>query len=141
LNQNNIPLENILFRLLYAYNLLFKRSGDKIPESDDITNFTHDETRGCLFDMNGIKTDIVYSLHEPIICPDCVERLRKDKVSNETISYTQKEISTIKKPLFYRLLSFVEKHPIWSIIISSTVAIIIGIISSYIATVLYEATK
>ena len=92
----NIPLENAVFRLLYAYTFLFKRSGERIPLNDEPTNFTHDETRGCLFDMNGIKTDIVYSLHKPIICPDCVERLRKEKVSNETISKAQKEIVKIK---------------------------------------------
>ncbi len=137
----NIPLENAVFRLLYAYTFLFKRSGERIPLNDEPTNFTHDETRGCLFDMNGIKTDIVYSLHEPIICPDCVERLRKEKVSNETISKAQKEIVKIKKPLFYRIISFVKRHPIWSMLISAITAIVLGAIGSYIATVIYEATK
>jgi len=141
LDHFNIPLENAVFRLLYAYTLLYKRSGERIPLNNDATNFTHDETRGCLFDMNGIKTDIVYSLHEPIICPDCVERLRNEKVSNETISKAQKEIIKIKKPLFYRMASFVKKHPIWSIVISAISAIILGAIGSYIATVIYEVTK
>ncbi|MBD3620061.1 MAG: hypothetical protein HUJ28_11365 [Chromatiales bacterium] len=141
LNGFNIPLENAVFRLLYAYTFLYKRSGERIPLNDEATNFTHDETRGCLFDMNGIKTDIIYSLHEPIICPDCVERLRKEKVSNETISKAQNEIIKIKKPLFYRIVSFVKKHPIWSMVISAISAIILGAIGSYIATVIYEATK
>jgi hypothetical protein len=139
LNHFNIPLENAVFRLLYAYMFLFKRSGERIPLNEEATNFTHDETRGCLFDMNGIKTDIVYSLHEPIICPDCVERLRRKKVSNETISKAQKEIVEIKKPLFYRIVSFVEKHPIWSMFISAVSAIILGAIGSFIAAVMYEA--
>lgn len=137
----NLPLENVVFRLLYAYTFLFKRSGERIPPNEAPTNFTHDETRGCLFDMNGIKTDIVYSLHEPIICPDCVGRLRKEKVSNETISKAQKEIVKIKKPLFYRIITFVKKHPIWSMLISAITAIVLGAIGSYIATVIYEATK
>lgn len=137
----NIPLENAVFRLLYAYTFLYKRSGGRIPLNYEATNFTHDETRGCLFDMNGIKTDIVYSLHEPIICPDCVERLRKERVSNETIAIAEKEIIKIKKPLFYRIVSFVKKHPIWSIAISAISAIILGAIGSYIATVIYELTK
>jgi len=137
----NLPIENAVFRGLYAYTFLYKRSGERIPPNEESTNFTHDETRGCLFDMNGKKTDIVYSLHEPIICPDCVERLRKEKVSNETISKAQKEIVKIKKPLFYRIISFVKKHPIWSMLISALTAIILGAIGSYIATVIYEATK
>lgn len=141
LNHFNIPLENAVFRLLYAYAFLYKRTGGRIPLNSDATNFTHDETRGCLFDMNGIKTDIVYSLHEPIICSDCVERLRNEKVSNEAISKAQKEIIKIKKPLFYRMASFVKKHPIWSIVISAISAIVLGTIGSYIATVIYEVTK
>ncbi len=141
LSHSNIPLENAVFRLLYAYTFLYKRSGKRIPLSEELTNFTHDETRGCLFDMNGIKADIVYSLHEPIICSDCVERLRNEKVSNETISKAQKEITAIKKPLFYRILSFVRKHPIWSMIISAISAIILGAIGSYVATVFYDSTK
>ena len=141
LNHYNIPLENALFRVLYAYTFLYKRSGEKIPLNEDVTNFTHDETRGCLFDMNGIKTDIVYSLHEPIICPDCVERLRKEKISNEMIEKAQKEILGIKKPLFFRIVSFVKAHPIWSMLISAITAVVLGAIGSYIATAIYEASK
>ncbi|ALP54971.1 hypothetical protein Tel_17095 (plasmid) [Candidatus Tenderia electrophaga] len=141
LDHFNIPLENAVFRLLYAYTFLYKRSGDQIPLNDVPTNFAHDETRGCLFDMNGIKTDIVYSLHEPIICSDCIERLRKEKVANETIDKAQKEIIRIKKPLFYRIVSFVKKHPIWSLFISAVSAVFLGAIGSYIATVIYELTN
>jgi hypothetical protein len=141
LRSSNIPLENAILRVLYAYTFLFKRSGNRIPLNDEETNFTHDETRGCLFDMNGIKTDIVYSLHKPIICPDCVERLRKEKLSNDTISKAQKEIAKIKKPLFYRIVSFIEKHPIWTLLISAFATVVLGAIGSYIATVIYEATR
>lgn len=137
----NIPIENIICRILYAYTLLFLRSGNKIPPNDEGTNFTHDETRGCLFDMNGIKWDIVYSCHQPIICPDCVERLKKEKISNEIISKTQKEIRKIKKPIFYRIMEFIKKHPIWSLLISALSAIILGAIGSFIATLFYEYMK
>jgi hypothetical protein len=138
LNYSNIPLENVIYRLLYAYTLLYKRSGNRIPMTDEHTNFAHDETRGCLFDMNGIKTDIVYSMHKPIICPYCIEKLKQEKISNEFISKIQKEISGIKKPLFYRITEFVKKHPIWSLIISAISAIILGAIGSIIATIVYE---
>jgi len=97
---SNIPLENVICRLLYAYTLLYKRSGNRIPENAEHTNFTHDETRGCLFDMNGIKTDVVYSCHNPVICPDCVGRLKREKVSDETIAKCQSEIRRIRKGCF-----------------------------------------
>lgn len=129
---SNIPLENIIYRALYAYTLLYRRSGNRIPNTSETTNFTHDETRGCLFDMNGIKTDAIYSCHKPIICSDCVERLRRDKVSDETISRSQHEIRRIRKTLFYRIMDFVKAHPIWSLSISATTAIFLNLISSYI---------
>lgn len=141
LSHLNIPLENIIYRILYAYTLLYKRSGNKIPMTSEHTNFAHDETRGCLFDMNGIKTDIIHSCHNPIICSNCVENLKQEKVSNEVISKVQKEITKIKKPLFYQITEFVKKHPIWSLIIPAVTAILLGAIGSYIATVIYESGK
>ncbi len=137
----NIPLVNIIYRILYAYTLLYKRSGNKIPMTSEHTNFAHDETRGCLFDMNGIKTDIIHSCHNPIICSNCVESLKQERVSNEVISKAQKEITKIKKPLFYQITELVKKHPIWSLIISAVIAILLGAIGSYIATVIYESGK
>jgi len=141
LNHFNIPLENVICRLLYAYTLLYKRSEERIPLNDAPTNFTHDETRGCLFDMNGIKTDVVYSCDAPIICSDCVERLKRERVSNEVISKVQKEIKKIRQPLFYRMVNFVKKHPIWSLVISAASAITLGGIGSFIAALIFEATK
>lgn len=133
---SNIPLENVIYRLLYAYTLLYRRSGNCIPDAAEQTNFTHDETRGCLFDMNGIKSDVVYSCHNPIICPDCVGRLRKEKVSDETIAKCQSEIKKIQKTLFYRLADFIKKYPLWSLAISGVTAISLNVVASYVYDVL-----
>lgn len=141
LSHYNIPLENIIYRILYAYTLLYKRSGNKIPMTGEHTSFAHDETRGCLFDMNGIKTDIIHSCHKPIICQSCVEKLKNEKVSNEVISKVEKEIAKIKKPLFYQISDFVKRHPICSLLVSAVTAIILGAIGSYISTVLYEVVN
>lgn len=138
---SNIPLENVIYRLLYAYTLLYKRSGNRIPINAENTNFTHDETRGCLFDMNGIKTDVVYSCHNPVICPDCVERLRREKVSDETIAKCQSEIRRIRKALFYRITDFIKQHPLWSLAISAATAIILGALGSVLGSYVYEAIK
>ena len=138
LNFYNIPLENIIYRLLYAYTLLFKRSKRSIPSGTENTDFTHDETRGCLFDMNGIKRDIVYSCHDPIICDSCVEKMRTDRVPENTINRIKKEIRKIKKPLFFRVSDFIKMHPIISLIISVSVALALGIIGSLLANIIYE---
>ena len=124
MNYDNIPLENVVFRLLYEYTLVYRQHGNRIPPSTEKTNFTHDETRGCLFDMNGIKTDIIYSCHKPIICPNCVERIKHDKVSNEAIETAQKEIKKIRKALYYRITDFIRRHPLLSLLISAIIAIV-----------------
>lgn len=136
---SNIPFENAIYRALYAYTLYYKRNSNKIPLlNEKNTGFTHDETRGCLFDMNGTKTDIYHSCDSPIICQDCIEALKNDRISNEFISKIQKEIKRIKKPLYYRVLSFIKKRPILSLIISLTTALMIGMLGSLIASYIFE---
>lgn len=141
LHLNNIPLENAVYRLLYGYSLIFKRSDNRIPEMSEVTDFAHDETRGCLFDMNGIKSEIIHSCSNPIICDDCSERLRREKVSNDFIEGIKKEIKQIKKKPFYQITDFIKLHPILSIIISSLAAIVLGAIGSIIGTIIYECLK
>jgi hypothetical protein len=138
---SNIPLENALFRVFYAYSLLYKRAANRIPDLGGVPSFTHDETRHCLFDMNGIKTDLVYSCHSPIICNECQERLRNERVSDTLIAKTQNEIIKIRKNLYYVLLENIKKHPILTIILSGGFALTIGIIGPLIASFLFEYLK
>ena len=133
----NIPLQNIVLRILYAATLLYKRFGDRIPSADEPTNYAHDETRDCLFDMNASKLDVIHSCHRPRICDFCVGELRKAQVSNEVIQEAQREIKGIAKPLFYRIGDFIKQHPIWSAAISVFVALVIGILGSVIGTYIY----
>lgn len=140
LTQKNIPLENIIKRVCYAYSLVYLSAGRRIPDyGEDVkTNFTHDETRGCLFDMNGIKTDIVESCDAPQICTYCQERLHSRKVPENKVSEINKEILKIRKPLYYRMHSYIKKHPVISLTITSIFAIVLGVAGSLIATFIYE---
>lgn len=141
LEHYNIPIENVIYRLLYAYTLVYRSSEDQIPDFGGTPEFTHDETRGCIFDMNGIKVDLVASCDRPIICDECQERLRQKRVSNLLIEFTQKEIKGIRRDLYYRVLGFIRKHPIWSFVLSSIIAVVIGTIGSVIASFLYDKIK
>lgn len=138
---DNLPLENLIYRILYAYSLVYKRQNNRIPDKVEATNFTHDETRGCLFDMNGIKTEVIHSCDHPIICDDCVERMKNERVSTDTINSAKKEIKAVKKERFYRITDFIKRHPIWALIISGISAIILGAIGSIIANIIYEFVK
>jgi len=134
----NIPIENAILRLLYAYTLLYRRSGNKIPGLGEAPSFTHDETRGCLFDMNGIKSDLVESCNEPIVCSECEERLRNERVSTQTIGTVKNEIRRIRKHLYYRAFDFVKKKPVAALIVSSAFAVLLGVIGSLIASYVYD---
>ena len=138
LEDNNIPLENIILNVIYAYILVYLKFNRVIPVIIDTRSFTHDETRGCLFDMTGIKSDVIYSCHNPIICSQCLESLKNDRVSLDNLNVAQKEIRKIKKDQFYIILDFIKKHPMISIIISSFTAIILGTIGSIIASIIFE---
>lgn len=138
LERYNIPLENVVYRLLYAYTLLFRRAGNRIPDFDEAPDFTHDETRGCLFDMNGIKADLVASCHNPQICDECQERLRQERVSRSDIENTQSDIKHIKKDLYFRIIGNIKKHPIAAIVISSLFALVLGIAGSVAGSFVYE---
>lgn len=141
LDCENIPLENAILRVLYAYTLAFRSSGNRIPGLNESQGFTHDETRGCLFDMNGIKSDLVESCNKPIVCGECEQRLRKGRVSDQVIKATQKEIRKIRKHRYYRIFDFVKSKPLTALFISSVFAIILGITGSLIASFIYDGIK
>ncbi|MFM5028155.1 hypothetical protein ACEUDA_03890 [Aeromonas rivipollensis] len=141
LEHHNIPLENVIYRLLYAYTLLYRRAGNRIPDFGEVPGFTHDETRGCLFDMNGIKTDLVASCHNPQICDECQERLKQERVSKSDIDNTRNDIKRIRKYLYHIIISHVKKHPIVALFISGIFALTLGITGSIIGSFIYEYMK
>lgn len=141
LQSDNIPLENVIYRLLNAYTFAYKRSGNKVPEFDEMNDFTHDETRGCLFDMNGLKADLIASCHKPIICGECKERLRRDRVSDDEIKSAEKDINKIQKDLYYRILANVKRHPVFALVVSSVFAFTLGVAGSITGSYIFECLQ
>jgi len=137
----NIPLENAVLRVLYVSTLVYLRSGNTIPGLREAPVFTHDDTRGCLFDMNGIKSDLVESCNKPVVCEECVGRLKKERVSAQTIKIAQVEIRKIRKRLYYRIFDFVKLKPLVVLATSSLFAMLIGIAGSIIASYIYDGLK
>lgn len=133
-----LPLKNMVLRVFYAAILVYKRYGDRIPTASEKTNYAHDETRGCLFDINASKVDVIHSLHQPKLCEYCVSQLKQSRVSNELVQDVQSELQKIKKPLVDRIASFIRAHTVLSIVLSILSAIILGTLASLLATVIYE---
>jgi hypothetical protein len=141
LRNYNIPLENLIFRVMYSASLVFKRYGNRVPESIEITNFSHDETRGCIFDMNGIKSEIIYSTNRPQLCTSCIEVLKNEKVESNLIIQIQRELRKIRKSLYYQITDLIKDFPILAIVITSITAILLGTIGSLLASYLYDIFK
>jgi hypothetical protein len=146
LNYNDIPLENLLLKVLYSVSFVYRRYGNKLPEMSEHANFTHDETKGCIFDMDGIKSDIIYSTYKPQLCSSCIHSLTNNpiaanRISNNMIDTVQTELKKLNKGLYYQLADWIKRNPIWAIVISSTTAIILGTIGSIIASFIYEKIK
>ena len=132
LKHENIPAENLLLRVLYAYILVYLRNSKTIPVQRNGLSFTHDDTRGCLFDMNGNKSDVVFSLDKPIVCDECTTKIRNKKVAEKCISLIKKEIGRIRKKKYYKIAEFVKRKPIVSICISAVFGIAISLIANWI---------
>jgi len=141
LEDQNIPLENVVLRLIYAYCLGYLSSNEQISNNISIRSFTHDETRGCLYDMTGIERDVVYSCHNPIICSDCLEKMKKNRVSIDKLNIAQNEIKKIKKELFYNLIDIFKKHPVASFIIITILTSIISDVTKFISNIIIELIK
>lgn len=138
LRLQNVPIVNVVFRLLYAFTLVYRENKKRIPSCDEYTNFTHDDTRGCLFDMNGAnKYDIIYSCVSPIICKPCEQRLTSGGVAISDIEKAQEEINSIRKKPFHYVSGWVEHHPGLSIVIASTWAFSIGLLVEYVANTIW----
>lgn len=137
LRSHNIPIENLVLRMIYSCVLIHARKGH-LPPISEIASFAHHETKGCIFDMTGIKTDIVFSCHRPIFCASCRVSASENSVSKEFLDRYEAEISKIKKRLFYLGADWVKQQPVLALILSSVLALLLGIAGSLIASVLYE---
>lgn len=130
---NNIPLENFLLRGLYYLSLVYLRSGGKIPHSKEDKRYTHDETKGCIFDMCGIRPEVLYSLHKPRICRECLEKIQQE-LHGFPANRIQLELNEIKKDLIYQVTDFVKRYPVLSLFLSSCYAVFLGVVASMIAS-------
>jgi hypothetical protein len=137
LRNSDIPVENFILRNIYEIVALTYAYPDLPNTSDGIPDIIHEETRSCLFDISGIKTDIVYSSSKPSLCPQCEANLQQKQLPKDFVNDLTSEIKKIRKPLFNRISDFIKYHPIWAIIIGITTQFCIGLIAGLVANYLY----
>lgn len=141
LQSENIPLENLVLRVLYAYTILMLRNKGHLPDAGQLGRFTHDDTRGCLFDMNMSKYEVVHSCDGPKLCSECEQKCLADGISIETLAQIKSELKRIKKDTYYHIADWIRRHPVRAILISSLWAFIIGTLGSMAASYLWALLK
>ena len=130
LKTDNISIEHFVIKQIYE--LCAIKHFFKDLSTDDVYKIVHLDTRGCLFDMNGERSDIVYNTEQPIICDECKGKIRKKQVQQEIIEQFEKELKKIKKPFILRAERWIKRYPLVAIFLSFAMSIIISIIANVI---------
>jgi len=134
LRLENIPAEIFILRCIYEMVALVLEGGGAID--DDVYLIPHHETRGCLFDMNVFKSEIVFSTVRPTICSACESRLNTKTLPPQFIPLIKKEIKKLDKKLYYRMVDFTKSHPLVSILLTAAFAVILNVVANFIYDVL-----
>jgi hypothetical protein len=130
LKLSNLKIEIFILRTIYQLCCYYIEAGYNLPKS--FYSAGHDETRGCLFDMNRNKADIIYSTERPRICDSCRTRIIRSQVPKDFLPSVENELRRINKDLYYRIADFIKNHPIYSILITLLTGIILNIVASYL---------
>jgi hypothetical protein len=127
---NDLKLEDFIIQNLYYVAALYYRYKGKIPTSETIV--THQDIRGCLFDFNVNKKDLVFSLAKVSICDKCKADFDSTIVPENFVANIKTELSRIKKSRYFVIRDFIRRRPICSILLGVVLAVILNLLSSYI---------
>lgn len=132
IRKDNIPIENLILKTIYSSALVFCIEQNIQSTQKGRLELLHDNTRGCIFDMTGDKSDVIYSLDKPQLCTDCIKHLEDSKVPSNTIATVNKELKRIKKRQYYVINSWFKRRPIISFITTIVMSVMIGMFGSYL---------
>ena len=136
LNSENISIENFIVKQIYE--LFALKSLVQNFESNDVYSIVHTDTRGCLFDLNGEKFDIIYNTEKPKICDSCKTHFRNRQLDSNIFPTLTSELKKIKKPLMMRIESFIRKYPLVSIGLSGLFALLLNIVANVIFKIFWD---
>jgi hypothetical protein len=133
LSSANLQPETFIIRNIYEVVSLWQEFGGEVDW--EAYKVHHEDTRGCLYDFNADKRDLVRSTERVRLCPSCKARLLNTSVPLGFVDRLENELKRIKKSWGYRLFDFVKAHPFIALAISATVSLALNLT----ATVIYEA--
>lgn len=130
---SGFTIEDFILRNIYVATVLYAANVD----INNAISWIHDDVRGCLFDMNANKPDIVFSMHKPKLCDGCRSKIQSIQINSGFLPNLDKELSRIKKALYFRMSTWVKAHPLCALAITASSAVILNLIAS----VIFEKTK
>ena len=121
LEREKIPLENFIIKQLYEICALKRIFTDISYKNKETYSIYHKDTRGCLFDLNGDRTDIIYNTEKPILCNSCKTKFDEKGMPKGQISILEKELKRLQKPFIVKVEKHIRRHPLLSIVISALI--------------------
>jgi hypothetical protein len=130
LDREKHTVETFVIRCLYALVLTYVEC-DRSLGLRRALQLHHDETRGCLYDFNQSKAEIVRSLDRPKLCADCLARLGHAQVDATFVPALLTELKRIRKGRYYRILDWAKRNPIKALLLATLWAIALHMAASF----------
>lgn len=131
LNEKKISIENFIIKNIYEI-FIFYKIVKNLTDNNEVYEFIHNDTRGCLFDLNGDKRDIIYNTEKPIICDECKGKISKKSIPKNFLEDIQKELSRIDKPFIKKIENFISKYPLFSVLVTFLFSTFINLFSNWL---------
>lgn len=125
-----ISVENFMIKNIFEAIMLQQLVNNL--EGNEVYEYVHSDTRGCLFDLNGDQRDIIYNTEKPILCNECKGRIGKKDFEQGFLDKFEKELTRIDKPKSLKLEIWAGKHPF----LYSFIILIMGALLSLVGTLL-----
>jgi hypothetical protein len=131
LSEKTISIENFIIKNIYEVFIFYKILKN-LTNNDEVYKFVHNDTRGCLFDMNGDKRDIIHNTEKPIICDECKGKISKKSIPKNFLEDIQKELTKIDKPLIKKIENFISKYPLFSVLVTFVFSTVVNLFSNWL---------
>lgn len=125
----NIGLESFIIKCIYEAVCFYKAGGNSV--SNEIYQFVHSDTRGCLFDLNGDRRDIIYNTEKPIICDECKSKLKQAQFPEFFLIKFEKELKRIDKNFLMKVELFIRRYPLFSFIMAIVGSVFLNVLSGF----------
>lgn len=131
LSEKKISIENFIIKNVYEI-FIFYKIVKNLTDNKEVYQFIHTDTRGCLFDLNGDKRDIVYNTEKPIICDECKGKISKKSIPKNFLEDIQGELLKIDKPFIKKIENFISKYPLFSVLVTFLFSTFINLFSNWL---------